>query len=220
MNNSNESGSMLRKKAKRSICTQCKRPLKVCYCHTIQHVDNGWPIHILQHPAESKHAIGTARIASLSLNQCQLQIGENFDDNALTSMIWQDANTEMPEPLLVYPGEHSQDLAELDPLQPQPLIFIDASWRKSRRMLLESPALMKLPKVSFQPETVSRYRIRKEPDQYALSTLESIVYALSILEGSAELYRPLLDSMDWMIEKQIELMGKDVFEKNYKHYRK
>ena len=112
---------------KRSICTQCKRPLKVCYCHTIQHVDNRWPIHILQHPTESKHAIGTARIASLSLNQCQLQVGENFDEEALS----------MSQSLLVDPGEHSQDLAELDPLQPQPLIFIGASWRKSRRMLLE-----------------------------------------------------------------------------------
>ena len=147
---------MLRKKTKRSICTQCKRPLKVCYCHTIQYIDNRWPIHILQHPAESKHAIGTARIAFLSLNQCQLQVGENFDDKALGSMRTQDVNTEMPQPLLVYPGEHSQDLAELDPLQPLPLIFIDASWRKSRRMLLESPALMQMHQVSFQPETVRR----------------------------------------------------------------
>ena len=79
---------------------------------------------------------------------------------------------------------------------------------------------MQLPKVSFRPETVSRYRIRKEPDEYALSTLEAIVYALSVLEGNADTYKPLLDSMDWMIEKQIELMGRDVFEKNYKHYRK
>ena len=205
---------------KRSICTQCKRPLKVCYCHTIQHINNRWPIHILQHPAESKHAIGTARIASLSLKQCQLQVGENFDDEALESVISEEVNAEVGQPLLVYPGEHSQDLAELDPLQPQPLIFIDASWRKSRRMLLESPALMQLPKVSFQPETVSRYRIRKEPDEYALSTLEAIVYALSVLEGNADTYQPLLDSMDWMIEKQIELMGRGVFEKNYKHYRK
>ncbi len=200
---------------KRSICTACKRPLKVCYCHTIQHVENRWPIHILQHPAESKHAIGTARIASLSLNQCQLQVGESFDDEALVSVISDGA-----QPLLVYPGEQSQDLAELNPFLPRPLVFIDASWRKSRRMLLESPALMQLPKVSFQPQTVSRYRIRKEPDEYALSTLEAIVYALSVLEGNADTYLPLLDSMDWMIEKQIELMGRDVFEKNYKHYRK
>jgi len=79
---------------------------------------------------------------------------------------------------------------------------------------------MQLPRVSFQPETVSRYRIRKEPDEYALSTLEAIVYALSVLEGNVDTYQPLLDSMDWMIEKQIELMGRDVFERNYKHYRK
>ena len=156
---------------KRLICKQCKRPLKVCYCHTIQHIDNRWPIHILQHPAESTHAIGTARIASLSLNQCQLQIGENFDDDALESVVSDGVNAEVQQPLLIYPGEGSQNLAELDPLQPQPLIFIDASWRKSRRMLLGSPALMQFPKVSFQPATVYRYGIRKEPDEYALPTV-------------------------------------------------
>jgi len=196
------------------------RPLKVCYCHTIQRVDNRWPIHILQHPTESKHAIGTARIASLSLNQCQLQVGESFDEEALELLFATGLSTEMPQPVLVYPGEHSQELLELNPLEPQPLIFLDASWRKSRRMLLESPALMQLPKVSFQPKAVSRYRIRKEPGEYALSTLEAIVYALTVLEGDAYRYKPLLESMDWMIEKQIERMGRDVFKKNYKHYQK
>lgn len=194
---------------KRSICSQCTRPTKACYCHTLTHVGNQWPIHILQHPAESKHAIGTARIALLSLSQCELTVGENFDGHSLAYET---------QPLLVYPGSDSLPLESIDCDQPRSLVFLDASWRKSRRMLLESPELMELPKVSFTPDTVPRYRIRKAPDRHSLSTLEAIVYALSFLEQGGEKYQALLTSMDWMIEKQIELMGKDVFERNYQAY--
>jgi len=192
---------------KRLVCSSCKRPATVCYCHTLKEIENRWPVHILQHPEESKHAIGTARIALLSLAQCVMPVGECFDKDALVPGDLQ--------PLLVYPGDDSSPLVSLNKKQPRPLIFVDASWRKSRRMLLESPALMELPKVSFQPESISRYRIRKVPDRHSLSTLEAIVYALSFLEEDNEKYQPLLASVDWMIDKQIELMGRDVFEKNY-----
>ena len=194
---------------KRSSCSHCTRPTKVCYCHTLAIVDNQWPIHIFQHPTESKHAIGTARIALLSLSQCKLTVGENVDKQML------EVET---QPLLVYPGSDSLPLELLDRGQPRSLIFLDASWRKSRRMLLESPELMELPKVSFTPDTVPRYRIRKAPDRDSVSTLEAIVFALSFLEQGGEKYQALLASMDWMIEKQIELMGKDVFERNYQGY--
>lgn len=187
--------------------------MKVCYCHTLEKVDNDWPIHILQHSAESKHAIGTARIAVLSLSQCQLQVGDRFDDADLSTWLSHESS-----PVLVYPGEDSEDLSLFSKQSPRPLVFLDASWRKSRRMLHESPALMQLPKVSFQPKQVSRYRIRKAPERHALSTLEAIVYALSFLENEEEKYHSLLRSMDWMIEKQIEIMGREVFEKNYQHY--
>jgi len=170
-------------------------------------------VHILQHPTETKHAIGTARIVSLSLSQCNLQVGESLSEECLSAELATDRS-----PLLVYPGEDSVSLERLDKTTIRPLIFLDASWRKSRRMLFESAELRSIPKVSFQPVNVSRYRIRKEPDSHALSTLEAIVHVLSYLEQDEDKYRPLLNSMDWMIEKQIEMMGRDVFENNYKGY--
>ena len=198
---------------KRSICSRCHRPSSVCYCHTLRCVDNVWPIHILQHPTESKHAIGTARIAQLSLSRCELTVGEQFDEESLRLLLSTDQ-----QPLLVYPGEGSQPLESLDREQPQPLIFLDASWRRSRRMLLESPALMALPKISFQLDEVPRYRIRKAPDRHSVSTLEAVVAALSVLEKDTEKFQNLFITMDWMIEKQIESMGQEVFEKNYQGY--
>ena len=195
---------------KRPVCSDCLRPVKVCYCHTIVGVDNRWPVHILQHPTETKHAIGTARIVALSLTQCNLQVGESLAELSLPAELATDQS-----PLLVYPGEDSMPLDRLDKKITRPLIFLDASWRKSRRMLFESAELRAIPKVSFQPANVSRYRIRKEPEGYALSTLEAIAHVLSYLEQDSDKYQSLLNSMDWMIEKQIELMGRDVFEKNY-----
>lgn len=202
---------------KRKICARCSRPEKVCYCHTIKPVINSWPIFILQHPIESRHAIGTARIAQLSLSQCRLQPCERYEPFSIESHAKTSADTRTQQPILVYPGEDATPVESIAGEQPRTLMFLDASWRKSRRMLFESSYLMSLRKIYIEPDTSSHYRIRKAPNKKALSTLEAIVYVLSALEGDTQRYQPLLDSMAWMIEKQIELMGSDVFERNYKN---
>ena len=199
---------------KRSSCLQCKRPLSVCYCHTIKRIDNHWPVFILQHPHESKHAIGTANIVELSLTKCKLQVGENFNRESLP--------VDEHQAVLIYPGEDAEPLEVLNTQtsqiqQTKTLVFLDASWRKSYRMLMESPVLQALPKITLHPTQVSRYQIRKSKLPHSLSTLEAVVHTLAGLEKNEGKYLPLLQSMDWMIEKQIELMGEEVFKKNYGH---
>lgn len=193
---------------KRATCNHCLRPKSVCYCHTLVQLSNAWPIHIFQHPTESKHAIGTARIAQLGLERCKLEITDVVNQHAC-------GNECGDLPVLVYPGEDAKPVESLNPEQPRTLIFLDASWRKSRRMLYESPYLMALPKVSFQLESSPRYKIRKAPDPESFSTLEAIVQVLSVIEKNDQKFQPLLNTMDWMIQKQIELMGLEVYEKNY-----
>ncbi len=197
---------------KRSTCTQCHRPQVACYCHTLIYIKNRWPIHILQHPNESKHAIGTARIAQLSLDNCRthLALANNFAENGeLKQLI---ANT---NPLLIYPGEESIPIEKINKLETRSLIFLDGSWRKTRRMIYEIPELQFLPTISFTPTSPSRYRIRKEPNENSISTLEAIVTVLSELENDHRKYLPLLKTMDQMIDKQIEFIGKEKYEKNY-----
>lgn len=194
----------------RSSCPQCLRPTTHCYCHTLKLVTNHWPVWILQHPLEVNHALGTARIASLSLQQSQLWVGETIESCEVASQ-----HLATAQPLLVYPGEESSDLNAINRDQPVPLLFLDGNWRKTRRMLFESSTLAALPKISFQPTLASRYRLRKAPKPEYLSTLESIAEVLSVLEGDNEKYQPLLNSMDWMIDRQIELMGTQIFNRNY-----
>jgi len=185
--------------------------MSVCFCHCLKNIHNLWPVWVLQEVAEKKHAIGTAKIAALCLNNINM-----IDVKAAPSDAEFISNINKQIPILVYPGENSLDLNQLKSETPRPLLLLDGSWRKTRKMFYDIPQLNNLPRLSINPDTVSRYRIRKAPDASAISTLEAITHVLSVLDNNAEKYAPMLETMDWMIDKQIEYMGEDVYLKNYK----
>lgn len=164
----------------------------------------------MQHPKETKHAIGTAGIVQLSLQYCQTLTGDCVEDSTeLATIIGKQ------KPLLVYPDANAECIEDINPNEITSLLFIDASWRKARRIMHESPELAALKKVKLNPKQASRYRIRKEPSKISLSTLEAIALCLSTLEKNPNKYQPLLNSMEWMIDQQIKTMGNKVFEENY-----
>jgi DTW domain-containing protein YfiP len=196
--------------SKRPACQTCQRALSVCLCPHIQHVDNRWPIRILQHANETRHAIGTAKIAQLSLKNCETYLYQPIDPGSTFEQWLKKEN-----PVLIYPGEHAEGLDALNNQNPRTLLLLDASWRKSRRMLHESPQLEQLQRVCIQPSKPSSYTIRKVPSTTSLSTLEAIVEILSELENDQNKYQPLLNTMDWMINKQIEHIDPELFEQNY-----
>lgn len=204
----------------RARCPRCQRPSLRCYCAQLPSpaLQNHWPITILQHPQESRHALGTARIAQLGLSDCTLIVG---DTETLQAEVARQVVSQSIA--LIYPGADSQPLSVLREQLPQRLLFIDATWRKSRRLLLESAWLAALPRYHLESPPPSRYRIRKEPHSDALSTLEALVYALTFVERAVEeavesdenKYTPLLQVMDSLIDEQIRAMGLETFAKNY-----
>lgn len=204
----------------RARCPRCQRPSLRCYCAQLPSpaLQNHWPVTILQHPQESRHALGTARIAQLGLSDCALLVGDA--ETWLAEVARQFAEEGIA---LIYPGADSQPLSVLREQPPRRLLFIDATWRKSRRILLESAWLAALPRYHLESPPASRYRIRKEPHGEALSTLEAVVHALAFLEGAAEgdvesgenKYAPLLQVMDGLVDEQIRAMGPETFAKNY-----
>lgn len=194
----------------RLVCLRCERPQTVCYCHLLPAIDNRWPVVILQHVLESRHAVNTARIAQLSLLRCTTLAATDTTIFKSSSLAVCNA---APAPVLIYPGEHSRPLAELDVSTPAPLLFIDATWRKSRRLLLQSPWLQSLDCYGFTAEGSGRYRIRKASQPGYRSTLEAIVTVLSHLEE--EPFTRMLAVMDWMVEQQLGAMDPETRRKNY-----
>jgi DTW domain-containing protein YfiP len=171
-------------------------------------------VYILQHRQEHDHALNTARIAVLGLGQCQLHTvtDARVEDTLPAALL-----AELDNALLIYPGPLSRDIADLEPHEvlTRPLLLLDASWRKSRRLLLTSPWLHALPRISFDLHAPSRYRIRREPEKNYCSSLEALCTVLGSLEHNEQKYAPLLAAMDVMIAQQIEQMGEATFRRNY-----
>ena len=149
---------------------------------------------MLQHPQEQRQAKNSVALLRLSLAHCDVVVGERFTPQALQA-------------LLERPGRDTRLLYPDVPAAPSPpspgatmdrplrLVVLDATWRKSLRMLLEHPALAALPRLSLDAPPPTRYRaIRSARRADQVSTLEATVQALAMLEGPSFDAVPLLDA--------------------------
>jgi DTW domain-containing protein len=184
----------------RQLCQTCKRPLSVCYCSALQQVTNQIKVLIVQHPLEEKHPFNTGRIAHLGLSNSELIVAESLSHAqldkilAIPSMLLYPSLAWLPEP--VKTGQSICDIASMNQL-----IVIDATWRKSKKILHLHPRLQEIPRLSLQGELKSNYQIRKTSMADGLSTLESIVKAMTLLEP-AQNFAPLLKPFEKMIAIQ------------------
>ncbi|QCU90684.1 tRNA-uridine aminocarboxypropyltransferase [Thiomicrorhabdus sediminis] len=199
----------------RQVCQNCQRPEKTCLCGFVSLIDNDIEVGILQHPDETFNAKGTAVIARLSLKNYRYWVGENLEQekqeglkNAKAFLNW----LALPEPVyLLYPPTEA-DLPEVELVstekligmnQPFRLLVIDASWRKSFKILQLNKVLQSLPRILLEPKSPSNYRIRKQKNVDSLSTVEAVYELLAELENNETKYQPLLDAFEAMQQQQL-----------------
>ena len=184
----------------RAVCTRCGRPERVCYCAHLRAIETKTRIVLLQHPREEDMAIGTARMASLCLPNSELHVGVDFTDSpALTRALSDPAR---PAALL-YPSEGAVDVLTDPPRGPITLVVVDGTWWQARKLVRTNANLAALPRYAFRAPTPSEYRIRREPDEAYVSTIEALVHVLGVLEGDPERLRALLVPFRAMIDAQI-----------------
>ena len=95
------------------------------------------------------------------------------------------------------PGLHAPDT-------PVRLVVLDATWRKSRKMLHRSPCLQGLPRLSLDASVESAYTIRKAHKPGQCSTLEATCAALAQLQSDALRYAPLLQAFQGFVAQQAD----------------
>jgi DTW domain-containing protein YfiP len=183
----------------RAMCSACARPLRVCLCSELVRVPTRTRVVILQHPRESCVPINTARLAELALPNSERHVGVEFGDSPRLRELLDDAAA---PPILLFPGPTAQDLALEPPRGPVTLVVIDGTWWQAQKLLKRNPALARLPRYSLAPATPSRYRIRREPAEHCVSTVEAIVHALGALESDTDV-SALLRPFDAMVEHQL-----------------
>jgi DTW domain-containing protein YfiP len=192
---------------RRATCAACLRAQSACICHWVRPLSSRADLLILQHPLEVRNAKNSARLLHLCLAGSRLEAGEAFGPDHLHALLHDGDRV----PLLLYPetpGEEAPSV--LDPLlatQPERLrlVVLDATWRKSRKMLRANPELQRLPRLALRDVPASAYRIRKAHAPHQLSTLEAAALALAQLEGDPDAYRPLLQAFDGFVQQQTAL---------------
>jgi DTW domain-containing protein YfiP len=197
--------------SRRATCAACLRAQTACICRFVTRIDSSVELLVLQHPLEVRNAKNSARLLHLCLPGSRLLVGESFDAAELAAHL----HAEGRVPLLLYPetpGEGALGLPVPPPIDAallaRPaglrLVLLDATWRKSRKMLYLNSSLQRLPRLSLQATPPSAYRIRKAHAPGQLSSLEAAAYALSQLEHRPGHYAPLFEAFDGFVEQQSE----------------
>ena len=82
------------------------------------------------------------------------------------------------------------------------LWVLDATWRKSRKMLYLNQVLQTMPRLKLHSCAPTIYTIRKAHSENQLSTLEASCYALQQLEQNIIDYTPLLQAFTDFVAQQ------------------
>ncbi|OHD76987.1 MAG: hypothetical protein A2023_03365, partial [Sulfuricurvum sp. GWF2_44_89] len=194
----------------RKKCYQCYRPLSSCMCRYVKPIETRTKFIILMHPKEFKKTKnGTGRLTHLSLPNSELYIDIDFSDHRAINALIDDDNNLC---YVLYPGKNSLNLNQqkIEAEGKQVVIFIiDSTWPCSVKMLRLSKNIQNLPKVSFTHSKSSQFRIKEQPKEFCLSTIESTLSILELLneQGAEEIaqgsFEHFLDPFTSMVEYQI-----------------
>ena len=170
------------KKENRTVCYKCFRPQTSCMCQYIESIQTETRFVLLMHPKEFKRTKnGTGHFTHLSLTNSEIHIAVDFSEHiAINKIIDDPANV----CYVLYPHEKSINLNErpIGEEKKQRVVFlIDSTWPCSRAILTASPNIDALQKISFTHTEVSGFTFKQQPKAYCLSTMESTLCVLKLL---------------------------------------
>jgi DTW domain-containing protein len=168
-------------------------------------VDNEIRVLILQHPQEQDRVLGTAKLIVETLANATLTIGLSWRNLAHALK----APAEAREWGVLYLGStHAKGKGPLvaldrkgEPLTDQQaaragvkgLVVLDGNWAQAKALWWRNPWLTKLRRFVVVPDGPSLYGdLRREARPDAVSTLEAVALALSVLEADAAVREKLL----------------------------
>lgn len=216
----------------RELCTACIQPKFSCYCHRIERFDPQIDFVILIHPIEVRRRIATGRMSFLCMENSFLIRGQDYSQDDQVNQILNDKNRQC---VILYPGRNSTNLTELaptdrsslfDPTKKLTIFVIDGTWLTAKKMMRQSQNLTTLPRICFNPEKPSNFRVRKQPHAACYSTLEAIHHTIELVGESqgfpveSRTHDRLLSVFDSMVELQLSFIRKADAENNPKRYRR
>ena len=198
----------------RAKCYRCYRPKSSCICSYVKPIETKTKFIVLMHPKEfQKVKNGTGHMTHLSLPNSELYVGVDFRGHKRVNALIEDEDNLC---YVLYPDENSHNLNEapIEQGDKQLVIFIiDATWSTAQKLLRVSTNLQTLPKLSFTHTKSSQFQIKQQPEDYCLSTIESTLTILELLEMhkmeciEQDAMEAFLKPFEAMIKYQIECIS-------------
>jgi DTW domain-containing protein YfiP len=187
---------------KRAYCGGCGFLVTQCVCEWVPRLSTHLNIVILQDPKEAKHAKNTVSLLRLALTSVECISTANVD--VLKKVLLQKDPAKWR---LVFPCDTAvavESIEAEEATEIEGLIFIDATWRKAKKLYFTEPLLRIFGAVSFSQPPVGQYKIRKSPNDASLSTLEACAYSIEQVTGDnmQPLREFMLAAQEWQWRKQ------------------
>lgn len=197
-------------------CSVCYMHREQCICEHAPKIQTSTKIIVVMHHQEKWKSTNTARLIPLALNNSELFVRglpKNFPEEMLPVYA---RKTSMENVIVdgcglsLYPDENAVELNDelLESIQkPITLLVPDGTWNQASRIVKREKLFSDTISVRLPPGAVSRSPFRRQYDRDYLSTYESIVEALFLIEKRKDLSHAsqLKSKMDSFFDLMIQL---------------
>jgi DTW domain-containing protein len=175
---------------RQSACKTCLRPAEQCFCNKVSWLENPIKILILQHPQEQFKLLNSAILCARALENCSVKVG----------LSWRNLSHALAEEtdarewgVLHLKGivDPSRKIELFDTRKKRLLpittkfagiVVLDGSWKQAKAMWWRNPWLLKLSRITLNPEHKS---LRGQVKKGGLSTVEAVAMVLDCLAQPA-----------------------------------
>jgi hypothetical protein len=203
-----------------SECPHCLKPRALCVCEGITRIDNKVSLLILQHPQEQDRELGTARLTALHFMNALLKIGLSWP--SLTKILGRPTDPQrwailylgsvraaavLPDRDIVVVNKKGNAVDHQDSALRgiEGVILLDGTWSQAKALWWRNAWMLKCKRVVLGPKRPSRYgKLRREPRNDGLSTIEAAAMLLARLERKPEIESALHASFERLLARYRE----------------
>jgi hypothetical protein len=201
-------------------CPHCLKPRALCVCEGITRIDNKVSLLILQHPQEQDRELGTARLTALHFTDALLKIGLSWA--SLTKILGRPTDPQrwailylgsvkaaavLPDRDIVVVNKKGNAVDHQDSALRgiEGIILLDGTWSQAKALWWRNAWMLKCKRVVLGPKRPSRYgKLRREPRNDGLSTIEAAAMLLARLERKPEIEAALHASFERLLARYRE----------------